>query len=1159
MTARFNDPGASSGFVSDDFDSVGLDPVWAVVDPLGDGSVSVVGAGSGQALLELSVPAGVSHDPWRVNRALRVMQVMPDGDLELEAWFDSVPTARYQIQGLMFEQDADNWLRFDVYSTGSQLRGFAASTVNGRSSPEISATLDSSATAIGIRVTRTGSDWSMAVSYDGATWLSLGAISSSLVLSTAGVFAANHSPSPAFTSRVDYVFDTAAPVVPEDGGSPAEYSVSTSVVGSGSVSRSPDQATYLDGSVVTLTAAPAAGWEFVGWEGDVTSSANPLDVTVASDMNVTARFVELSGPAEYSVSTSVVGSGSVSRSPDQATYLDGSVVTLTAAPAAGWEFVGWEGDVTSSANPLDVTVASDMNVTARFVELSGPAEYSVSTSVVGSGSVSRSPDQATYLDGSVVTLTAAPAAGWEFVGWEGDVPTSSFDPATTPWTEPGHGFRLPMSLAFDNDGGVRYGVVGLDFTDGFRDAGSPGLTFDPGTLVVHEIDAIDGSVFRSAVPHQFDPDASYDATTNARGELIVEAAAPTSAGGARHFLVYFDAAGAGASGPSHPDEVVLQAGLVDEGLPAMSIDTTAATWWYQPEAGGFSSIVDSSGADWVNWNSSSGVNGEYRGVPNLVYPDGYFHPGETGHVTTVDVDGPLRVSFTTISPDSAWVMSWDIYPTHAQATVETADRGYWFLYEGTPGGTVDVGSDFWADSSGATGTLSATFSGDLAAPEWVQIGDPVSGRSLFVSNDQDDQENDSYETLSGTMTVLGFGRDGLSRLLDGADRTFHVGLLETADRFAAASSINSITGATNSWAGGARPRSSPDPIDDTNSSNPLQLTVDRNLSVTARFAQGGPGAGPTITVWDGFNPQFGVLGVPQPAANIRGNVTDPAGVASLSYTVNGSPPSALSMGPDNRRLDELGDFNIELDRASLPVGQSTVIITATNVNGGSTSETVTVNLVESTTAIPLTVDWAVVSSISDAAEIVDGNWTIDGSEVRLVDQASLGYDRLIALGDLSFTDFEMTVPVRFVGFGDGYGTPQSGLPLFGLGLRWQGHTQTNNDQPAHGFYPVGSYAWFRWNSDLVTGRFELVGNNGSPIDRADGTISPGDQLVIKVRVETVASGTQYSVKYWDPSEAEPADWTIQITETDGPAAGSIALISHHVDVRFGSILLQPLS
>ena len=349
-----------SGFVSDDFDSVGLDPVWAVVDPLGDGSVSVVGAGSGQALLELSVPAGVSHDPWRVNRALRVMQVMPDGDLELEAWFDSVPTARYQIQGLMFEQDADNWLRFDVYSTGSQLRGFAASTVNGRSSPEISATLDSSATAIGIRVTRTGSDWSMAVSYDGATWLSLGAISSSLVLSTAGVFAANHSPSPAFTSRVDYVFDTAAPVVPEDGGSPAEYSVSTSVVGSGSVSRSPDQATYLDGSVVTLTAAPAAGWEFVGWEGDVTSSANPLDVTVASDMNVTARFVELSGPAEYSVSTSVVGSGSVSRSPDQATYLDGSVVTLTAAPAAGWEFVGWEGDVTSSANPLDVTVASDM-------------------------------------------------------------------------------------------------------------------------------------------------------------------------------------------------------------------------------------------------------------------------------------------------------------------------------------------------------------------------------------------------------------------------------------------------------------------------------------------------------------------------------------------------------------------------------------------------------------------------------------------------------------------------------------------------------------------------------------------------------------------------------------------------------------------------------
>ena len=240
------------------------------------------------------------------------------------------------------------------------------------------------------------------------------------------------------------------------------------------------------------------------------------------------------------------------------------------------------------------------------------------------------------------------------------------------------------------------------------------------------------------------------------------------------------------------DQVVVETGLVDEGLPAMSITTAQSTWWYQTEAGGFSSLVDSSGADWIGWNMAAGSAGEYRGLPNLVYPAGYFHPGSTGHVTTLDADGPLRSSLTTVSPDGQWEIRWDVYPSHAVATVLVADTPYWFLYEGTPGGSVEATSDFWAQSSGTTDTLDNSFDADMAAPEWVQFGDPVAGRSLFLINHTDDVAPDSFRTMNNAMTVFGFGRSGLSRSLTGTGREFSVGLLDTADPTAASGVIGGL-------------------------------------------------------------------------------------------------------------------------------------------------------------------------------------------------------------------------------------------------------------------------------------------------------------------------------------------------------------------------------
>jgi hypothetical protein len=58
--------------------------------------------------------------------------------------------------------------------------------------------------------------------------------------------------------------------------------------------------------------------------------------------------------------------GSIRRTPDAASYPPGTVVTLTAIPAAGYPFTGWSGDLVGSANPATIVMDADKSVRALF-------------------------------------------------------------------------------------------------------------------------------------------------------------------------------------------------------------------------------------------------------------------------------------------------------------------------------------------------------------------------------------------------------------------------------------------------------------------------------------------------------------------------------------------------------------------------------------------------------------------------------------------------------------------------------------------------------------------------------------------------------------------------------------------------------------------------
>ena len=77
--------------------------------------------------------------------------------------------------------------------------------------------------------------------------------------------------------------------------------------------------------------------------------------------------VDYAAAAEYSLTVNIIGSGSVTKVPDQATYASGTSVELTANPVPGWSFSGWSGDLTGSTNPKNITMDSNKTVTATFI------------------------------------------------------------------------------------------------------------------------------------------------------------------------------------------------------------------------------------------------------------------------------------------------------------------------------------------------------------------------------------------------------------------------------------------------------------------------------------------------------------------------------------------------------------------------------------------------------------------------------------------------------------------------------------------------------------------------------------------------------------------------------------------------------------------------
>ena len=136
------------------------------------------------------------------------------------------------------------------------------------------------------------------------------------------------------------------------------------ISGSGEVVSDPAGGVYEPGTRVTLTAIPAGDYNFMRWEGDLNSTANPDSILMDANKQVTAVFTL---PVMHTLNTWLTGSGRVELDPADGAYSPGTIVTIRAVPDSGWIFQGWSGSLTGSENPDTLLMDDNKLVIVTFV------------------------------------------------------------------------------------------------------------------------------------------------------------------------------------------------------------------------------------------------------------------------------------------------------------------------------------------------------------------------------------------------------------------------------------------------------------------------------------------------------------------------------------------------------------------------------------------------------------------------------------------------------------------------------------------------------------------------------------------------------------------------------------------------------------------------
>ncbi len=225
---------------------------------------------------------------------------------------------------------------------------------------------------------------------------------------------------------------SAADEYPTCSGSNINLASLVTIVGDGNIDIN-----NVDAETVILTATPATGFVFDGWNEFCTIIENDCQIAIADIDKAVANFSPSTDLDEYGNETTinvddltviVIGEGNIDINGCNNDCTKSDNVILTANPADGFNFIGWNQVCTIiENNSCQIKVADISQVVANFSEVIPDDNlYTLQVNTVGNGKVTAigincgTDCQGQYIENTLVTLNATPDNNSVFTGWSGN-------------------------------------------------------------------------------------------------------------------------------------------------------------------------------------------------------------------------------------------------------------------------------------------------------------------------------------------------------------------------------------------------------------------------------------------------------------------------------------------------------------------------------------------------------------------------------------------------------------------------------------------------------------------------------------------------------------------------------------------------------------------
>lgn len=191
--------------------------------------------------------------------------------------------------------------------------------------------------------------------------------------------------------------------------------------------------TYTIGDNVTVSATPASGYSFSRWVDTANatiSTENPYTFVAAT--NLTLKAIFLTNSADTYTITVEVNDSTMGTATGGGVYTAGDVVTLSATPYAGYEFVNWTQisgfgeNVVSTNASFSTTATGDKTFRANFAAdstvvpptpVADSLVVNMSVNNATMGTTVPAPGTHIYHIGDTVTAAAVPASGYHLDKW----------------------------------------------------------------------------------------------------------------------------------------------------------------------------------------------------------------------------------------------------------------------------------------------------------------------------------------------------------------------------------------------------------------------------------------------------------------------------------------------------------------------------------------------------------------------------------------------------------------------------------------------------------------------------------------------------------------------------------------------------------------------